>query len=236
MKWDYIIGNFCEKKIWGSHPEWLNCLSCFFISYIPYMGLKYSKINSETIKNILSFLFIGGFTAFLYHWNGYYISKHLDEVPMILSIWLGLKKILSINNLNIYFQYILNIYFVLLLSINSIPNFDNYFPILFTFPCLLLIPLLLKYYICMKHTCKNEKILIGKHVCFKGMLLSIMGALSWVLSENYCHPLMILGHSLWHIFFSLGMFYILTSIDYMEQIKDNRELHIHYYYKIPLLI
>jgi hypothetical protein len=235
MKWNYIIGGFCEKKIWGSHPEWLNCISSFFISFIPYIGLRYSKFYSKKIKSILSLLFIGGFTAFLYHWNGYYISKHLDEAPMILSIWLGLKKILSINRLNMFFYYILNVYFVILLSINSIPNFNNYFPILFTIPCILLIPLLLRYYLYLKHSCKNNNIRIGRYICFKGMLFSLSGACAWGLSETYCHPLMIFGHSYWHIFFTLGMFYIMTSIDYLEQSIKNINVHIEYYYKIPIL-
>jgi len=235
MKWNYIIGEFCEKKIWGSHPEWLNCLSSFFISYIPYIGLRYSKFHSKKNKNILSLLYIGGFSAFLYHWNGYYISKHLDEVPMILSIWLGLHKILSINRLNIFIQYILNMYFIILLSINSIPNFNNYFPLLFSLPCLLLIPLLLRYFICLSHYCPKDNINIGRYCCFKGMLLSISGASAWILSENYCHPLLIFGHSYWHLFFTLGIFYIITSIDYLEQSKKKIPINIEYYYKIPIL-
>lgn len=235
MKYNYIIGDFCEKKIWGSHPEWLNCMSSFFISIIPFIGLKYSNFKSKKIKNILSLLVIGGFTAFLYHWNGYYISKHLDEVPMILSIWLGLKKILTITKLHICLQYMLNCYFVILLSINSIPSFNNYFPLLFTIPTLLLIPLLTKYFIFQQNMCSNNSIILGRNLCFKGILISISAALAWMLSEKYCNFIMIFGHSYWHLFFTLGMFYIMTSIDYLEQSIKNNKLSIKYYYNIPLL-
>jgi hypothetical protein len=235
MKWNFIIGNFCEKKIWGHHPEWLNCLSSFYISIITYIGLRHSKFKSKKIKSILSLLFIGGFTAFLYHWNGYFISKHLDEVPMILSIWLGLTKIFSINNLNNIYIYLLNFYFVLLLSINSIPSFNNYFPILFTIPCVMLIPLLLRYYYFINYIINRQSV-IAKNICLTGMLLSISAAMAWGISETYCHPIMFLGHPFWHIFFSLGMFYILTSIDYSEQTINGKALDIIYYYKIPLIV
>ena len=121
------------------------------------------------------------------------------------------KKILSINNLNILFHYFINFYFVLLFSINSIPNFNNLFPILFTLPCVLLIPLLIRYFLCLGHIIPQENLSIGRTLCFKGVILALSGASAWGLSENYCHPLMIFGHSYWHIFFTLGMYYIMSS-------------------------
>ena len=57
MLWNDVIGHFCESKIYG-YPEILNCLSCIFISFIPYIGLRYSNFYSKKIKSILSLLFI----------------------------------------------------------------------------------------------------------------------------------------------------------------------------------
>ena len=99
----------------------------------------------------------------------------------------------------------------------------------------MLIPLLLKYYYFQRHK-TIRKIIIAKNICLTGMLLSILGAMAWGVSETYCHPIMILGHPFWHIFFSLGMFYILTSIDYSEQTINGKSLDIRYYYKIPLIV
>ena len=85
-----IVGDFCESKIIG-RPEPLNCLTCFFLSYIPYLGLRYSDMKHWIIKNIQILLFFTGGTSFCYHWTGYYLFKQLDEIPMIFSIWMGLQ-------------------------------------------------------------------------------------------------------------------------------------------------
>ena len=228
------IGHFCEQKLLG-RPEILNCISSLFIIMIPYFGLKYGKINNFWIKNILQLLILDGFTAFGYHWTGYYIFKHLDEIPVVISIWLGILMLIKeIAEYNTTFQQMsvfVNIYFTSMLAINTVPKFNNIFAPAYALPCTSLIPLVLYYfYIASQISNVKKNIYTGDNLentqtshklFFTGVTISSFRCYCWVLSEAYCRYIFLLGHSLWHFAMPLGMYYIMISIEYFQQLLQN---------------
>jgi hypothetical protein len=214
------VSSFCEGKIYGQ-PEMLNCLSCFFLSYLPFIGLKYSSFDNIILKNIMLLMFITGFTSFGYHWNGYFIFKLLDEIPMTLSIWLGLYHLNNITfNKTIIYLFI-NIYFLIMLSINPIIEFFDVFPILFLISCLSMAPFIFYYF---KNIQKDFYYITEYKEAFqlakRGMTIAITSGLSWFIIEKLCNIFFIFGHALWHVGISTGMFYIITAIQYMDYINS----------------
>ena len=246
------IGHFCEQKLLG-RPEILNCISSLFIIIIPYLGLKYSTINNFWIKNILQLLILDGFTAFGYHWTGYYIFKHLDEIPMVISIWLGILMLVKeIAQYHTKFQHVsvlVNIYFTCMLAINTVPNFNEIFAPAYALPSISLIPLVLYYFYIASHISNVKKnIYTGDNLAntqtshklfFTGVVISSFSAIAWVLSEAYCRYIFLLGHSLWHVTMPLGMYYIMISIEYFQQSLHNKNTSISIFYKhniLPIIV
>jgi len=217
MDWNYIVGDFCESKLFG-HPEILNSLTCFFISYFPYIGLKYSHIDSILIKTILCLLFINGFASFGFHWTGYYCFKHFDEIPMVICIWLGLIYSFGQIGIQIIPYMILNLYFTLILVMNSIPSLGFLFPLTFGCACLLLIPIQ-KCLFDSGQINYNSK----KHMLI-GSLISISSALTWIVTENFCSPYMLFGHPVWHFGMPLGMYYIMIGFEYSNFNEDKYKI------------
>jgi len=251
-----IIGNFCEQQLLG-RPEVFNCFSCLFIILIPYWGLKYSTIHNFWIRIILQLVFFDGFTAFLYHWSGFYIFKHFDEIPMVISVWFGILMILSeISKTNTNLKYVpalVNVFFTSILAINTIPTYNFFFAYSYGLACLSLIPLILYYFHIevpvIGHTDVNRDIIPlnpNTHknnrfttyaLFFIGVTLSIISAVFWVISEKYCQYIFILGHSVWHLLMPLGMYYIMTSLEFFQQINKytknkNKPPSIVYKYRI----
>ena len=225
MEWNTKVGNFCESKLYG-HPEILNCMSCIFISLFPYIGLRYSQLYYTLTKHIFILLILTGFTSFGYHWSGYYLFKHLDEIPMILSIWFGIINTHKLIGNYIYTHFITHSYFILMLSINTIPTYNYIFPILFGIACIsLLIPLKLNRFF-------NKQ---TKELSNKGIYISIISAFIWIITEEYCNVLFILGHSVWHFGISFGMYNIILSVEFCL-LNQYDNYHIDYmYYFIPII-
>ena len=228
MNWNTQIGQFCESKLYG-HPEILNSMSCIFISLIPMIGLLYNKyIYNKLTINILLLLIITGFTSFGYHWTGYYIFKHLDEIPMVISIWFGLYNSITLIGTNKFVYFIINLYFVIMLSINAVPVFNYLFPIMFGIAAfLLLIPLYLYKY------SDNQ----SQNIVKNGVLISIISSIIWIISEKICNKYLILGHSIWHIGITLGMYYIMIGSEFSELKKyEKKNIKIKYIYNlIPII-
>jgi hypothetical protein len=240
MEWNTTIGNFCETKYLG-HPEPLNCFTCFFISYIPFIGLTKSFFVSSRLKNILYLLFITGFTSFGYHWNGYYIYKHLDEIPMIIAVWNGVQHSNKLIGNKNYIDIAANAYFTSMLAINAVPSLNYIFPFMFLISCLSLMPMII-YYLHVLHKSsyyRTQKLTTSK-LCHKGMLIASSSGALWFITEKLCNPFFIFGHALWHIGIVLGMFYIITAVEYFhlthyfrENNKFTYKLKMHNY--IPLI-
>ena len=229
MDWNTVVGDFCETKLLG-HPEVYNSLSCVFISLFPYLGLKYSYLKSNIIKSILTLLFINGFASFGFHWTGYYFFKHLDEVPMIICIWLGLLYGSSYLELSLVNYFLLNLYFTLILAMNNIPKLSFLFPVTFGIACLLLIPLQKKFFE-MKPINK-----LSKRLMISGSFISIFSAIIWIITENMCRYELLFGHPLWHFGMPLGMYFIMIGFEYHNiKITENKARITWLYNLLPII-
>ena len=54
------------------------------------------------------------------------------------------------------------------------------------------------------------------------LLLSLIGALCWIISELNCNEFTVYGHVLWHLLFPLGFYQLVLKYD--EKIIDKRQL------------
>lgn len=222
MNYSSQVSNFCEKRILGN-PEYFSAFSALFITFTGFIGMKFSYIQNRICYNLLTLLLINGVASFLYHWFGWYIFKHLDEIPMIIAVWFGIIYIL--NKYNNKLSYVIcNIYFVFALSINTIPDFQDLFPLLFGLPLMSMVPLICYEYKKKNNSNKSISLFLGT----KGILLSFMSALIWIYTEFNCNKYLILAHSLWHIGMALGLYYVIISLNFLK-LNQNFELNYKYY-------
>ena len=201
--------NFCESRLNNNTgPEMLNSVSSFIISLIP---LIYGFPKDSLLLNFSILFIIQGISSFVYHFYLNWFGKHFDESSMILMIYLGIYNLIKLHfgsdnkNVNI-FSTINNVYFILFISINALPYFDFYFPIIFgiyvNFALYFLIKTMLKYEV------KYQKWLLP-------LLISGFGALCWIISEIYCNRYTKYGHVIWHILFPVGFYKIILLIDHL---------------------
>ena len=113
-----IDHHFCEGKITGNTPELLNSYSSLFISLYSLHGLFINKLSNDNlletddgylssntkllylywnsnfiIKLMYSILFITGIGSFGYHWTEQIGWAFMDEMPMIVSLCIGIVYI-----------------------------------------------------------------------------------------------------------------------------------------------
>lgn len=213
------VSTFCEKRLYGN-PEYFSAFSSLFISLIPIYSLKYSIVQNKLIINILLLLIITGITSFGYHWTGWNIFKHLDEIPMVLSIWLGL--LLSQKNM-LTFLFI-NTYMVLLLAFNTYQPFQKLFPIFFGIPLATLIPITL---------CRNNQLsYLGYKTTLTGLAIISLSAVVWIVSEEFCRKELLWAHSFWHMGVAFGINNLLISAEY-ELLNNKKYKLCNRYYILP---
>lgn len=211
MNYNTEVSNFCEKRLIGL-PEWFSSLSALFISATGLVGLRYSHIQNRICYNLLSLLIINGIASCLYHTTGWYLFKHLDEIPMIIAVWFGIMYIL--DNYSVRAVYLVcDIMFVIILAVNTIPSFQHLFPIFFGIPLASMIPLIC--YELHKHSSNPNK-KISLHLATNGILLCIVSAATWIISELWCQWYMILSHSMWHMGMALGLYYVIIALNFLN--------------------
>ena len=193
-----IVHNFCESRLNDNQPpEIMNSLTALFMFYLPFI-FKFPK--HYLLSNVIFLLQINGIASCYYHFSLNWIGKQLDEISMILANFFGLWALLNIYN--IWFYNKLNIlYMMLCISINTISSMDVFFPILFGIYMILTI-----YMIMITSFTKSNVFYIG---------ISIIGFISWLISEIYCNKYTYLGHCIWHIMFPLGFYRIIMQYDYL---------------------
>lgn len=202
----YFKHNFCESKIFGK-PEYINAITSLFISIIPFF-FKFPKITA--FKRIFFILFLNGISSFYYHIKLDWIGKQLDELTMILIVYIFIfKLIIIIHKLN--FVFLFDLLFLSIFVINSIPKLDFIFPLLFSLPVSLLLYIIYKL----------SKIYIG--IEFNNFLYCFIGFLFWIISELLCNKYTYVGHGLWHLFFPLGAVKIINNLDYV--LINNRKFN-----------
>ena len=205
MEFDTTLVKFCERKLNPNRPEYLNCLSAFYISYVAYKELKNGGL-SKTAEFIFWSIGINGICSFLFHYTATYLFKLLDEFTMIVPLWIGVNSLLHDLEYSTIYIGLLNIYNSTLLVLNVFPWFDDFFPISLALELLALIPLCYQLSV-MRHGLINREIRMSRQG-LHGILISSASGAIWFLTELNCNKYMLLGHPIWHIGMSTGMCYI----------------------------
>lgn len=207
-----VIHNFCESRLQNNNPpEIFNAFTSFFISIIPFI---FGFPKNIYFFNSSLLLIINGITSFYYHYYLNYFGKQSDEIAMILITYYTIFGLLNLQFYN-YQNKIINyniynlIYMFLFIVFNTEIYFDFLFPYLFSS---YLIPLLYLVYINGNFYNINYK---------NEILISIFGAISWIVSEVFCNKYTKYGHIIWHILFPLGYYKLLLKFDQIYQRLDN---------------
>lgn len=201
-----FIHNFCESRMNNNKaPEIFNSYSSLIITFIPFM---YRTPSSKLLLNIKYLLIFNGISSFIYHYNLNWMGKHLDEISMILMNYFGINYLLSVfllSNYHFDFFRMINLYFtIIFLTINTFQNNDYLFPIIFSF---YLIPTI---YLIITIT----KVYQLNHVCiYNSLIITLIGAISWIISELFCNEVTKYGHIIWHCLFPLGFYKIIDNFD-----------------------
>lgn len=66
FKYDH---SFCEAKLWGKAPEYVNSFTSLFISLVGLYGIKVNKHSNNYVFLLYSALIINGIMSFFYHWT-----------------------------------------------------------------------------------------------------------------------------------------------------------------------
>lgn len=76
--------NFCESKLYGGSPEYINSFTSLFLTYYGFKGLINNYNTNIPIKMLYVSLFICGFSSFGFHWTGVIGWAFLDQFSMVL--------------------------------------------------------------------------------------------------------------------------------------------------------
>lgn len=194
--------NFCESRVNNSELEIFNSYSSLLISLCP---LLIGMPKNFFYRCVAHMLIINGFFSFYYHYNLTWFGKHLDESTMLLANYYGIIALLETGVYKYKNQIIIanNLILPILLSVNSIPQNDWLFPHIFSVYVLFTIYLIID----------NSKL----YCCRKTVLLylsySLIGAISWIISEINCNNYTKYGHVIWHWFFPFGFYKIIKLYD-----------------------
>ena len=198
---------FCEGKINGI-PEIWNTTSSLFISFVAYVALRCGQLNDD-VRSIYYVLFMNGFGSMGYHWvikgSIGYIWKMFDQFTMILALWMGITSCIKIcknSNLELYSIHTLNLFMLICSSC----EYDDIFRFLFGIQCLFL----LRYYRQMTFKLYYQDYY---NFGYRGLKISIIAGLFWVMTEIFCNKYLILGHTVWHIGIAYGMHMVLQFIN-----------------------
>lgn len=195
--------NFCESRLNNDQgPEIYNAFSSLFITIIPLL----SGIPKNTkFKNIALMFIMNGMFSFYYHYQLSWFGKHLDEVTMIVANYYGIRGLLqfyekeNVNKWNLLNLSVMPVF----IAFNTLPQFDFLFPHLFT-----------GYVMVTAFLIRDvaRKFDISKTVN-NYFIISILGGISWVISENFCNEYTTYGHVLWHFMFPFGLYKIILIYD-----------------------
>jgi hypothetical protein len=196
--------NFCESRLNNNEgPEYFNAYSAIFITLIPfYYGIP---VNYHLKKVALMLILNGGF-SFYYHYSLVWLGKQLDEVTMFLANYYylcGLLKYYTDEDIKMRITTMSTIILPVLISVNTIPQYDIYFPYIFTLYTVPTVFIIVD--IAITHNKLREMLL--------NLIITSIGCISWVISEYKCNNITTYGHVLWHIFFIIGIYRFVKMYD-----------------------
>ena len=196
-----IVHNFCESRLNNYQaPEILNSYTSLFITFIP---LIYGLPKNNIFYNISSLLIFNGFASFYYHYTLSWFGKQADEVSMILSVYFGIWRLITLyyNENKNYYSGINTIFMTLTIIFNTFQQNDLLFPLVFSIYVFVLLYHIYK-------TCELYNITYKKE-----LIISFIGAKCWIISEVYCNDVTKFGHIIWHIMFPLGFYKLILKFD-----------------------
>ena len=222
MYWSDIDHSFCESRILGM-PEYLNSITSLFIVFFGVYGLYNStNIILDILYNILIIL---GFGSISYHFTGTIGFGLLDEIPMILCIFIGIIFVDTLYYKNKFdtfnhhrkfklFSYLLIM--ILFIISNSMANFRLIFPYLFLFTVSYLY---YKTYLLVKDLPNFLKPKVIYPITFSILTITLSGFIWWS-TESLCNKLnktiVLLGHPLWHFFVGHGFYNFIQVVYFIK--------------------
>ena len=221
MEYNQEIIMFCERKLYPNQPEYMNCISALYISGIGYYNLLKQNELSLSLEILYWCITTNGLMSFIFHYNGWYLFKLLDEFTMIIPLWLGLSKIMYDFNYSTYYIGLLTNFNIFLLVFDIFPWFEPYFPLVFTTELLSIIPLYCQLCSLNKTNIILRKYRLDLNKGKLGIIICSLSGIIWFITELNCNKYFIFGHPIWHIGMSTGMCYIINYFN--EQININKK-------------
>ena len=235
MYWGDYDHLFCENKILNTH-EYINSITSIFILLFGLYGVSSSNnIILDIIYSIISIISIGSIG---YHYTGNIGFALLDEIPMIISIFIGLIFIDTLyykikNNDFIRKIKLLIFLFIMIIFIifNIMSNFRLIFPYIFL-SCIIIF--LLNLYNLIIILPSEISVQIYKKYIYSVFFL-ITSMLFWGITEIFCTklyiPFALLGHPLWHLFVGYSFYNIVQIIYFIKLfLYSNHNYKIYYNY------
>jgi len=199
-----FIHNFCESRLTNNTPpEIYNAYTSLIITAFP---LLFGFPKNIVFYNFACMLAFNGCASFYYHYYLDWVGKQADEMSMILAtyfgIW-GLLKMYFIKNkelLNWYNGWN-SIFMISFLIFNTNSKYDFLFPILFTIYIGISLGLIYKISQIYNYYYKMH------------LMISLIGAKCWFISEIFCNEYTQYGHVVWHFLFPLGFYQLILYYD-----------------------
>jgi hypothetical protein len=241
MLWNDFDHYFCEGKLFGL-PEYYNAITALFIAGFGIYGLM-NTVSDLYIDILYSSLTVTGFGSIGYHLYGNIGWALFDEIPMIVTIFIGIiytdtvyynyidnnssKNIIFTKKIKILF-YLFVMYFYII--INTMSNYRYYFPILFGLTVIYLFYKIFSILYLLKILDNNYiKSNIFNKVIYSLLTIGI-SCLIWVITENLCnyikYNIFLIGHPLWHFFIGHGFYNLIQTIYYIK--LNNQKYKINY--------
>merc|ERR1712176_673727 len=95
---------FCERFAFTEH-EYISCFSAVIIVFIGFYNLFFYQHNLSILRFISSSLMFNGILSFLNHWNGQREWLFMDNVSIIIPIYLLIK--ISIDGFVDNYDYVI---------------------------------------------------------------------------------------------------------------------------------
>lgn len=206
-----VIHEFCEAKLTGGPPEYLNSITSLYMTFLALNTLRKRDLYLQSVSKIIYLLMaINGVASMLYHFNLNYRYKLADEYTMILPMTIGVAN-LSDKLFTFYKAIIFNLFFIsfnifIMIFDIDIAN-DTLFPMYFSIDCFFL------FYLCFLAYRRGRD---RQGVAREGVLLCTGSGIIWIITENLCEimPLFgFFGHAIWHIGMPLGFHRIIIFMD-----------------------
>jgi len=209
--------SFCEAKIYGGPPEYINSITSLFISYMGYYALKNNDHLNNDIYLLYAALFLNGFVSCAYHWTNYLGFGLLDRFSMVLiaypAVCACFKELGHLYNINMnirkHFLILKQLYFTLLITTCSF-GYEEIFNSLFGI--FLGGSIIFIWLVNKKKDELNKKVKVLLKNSYIGLLFMLFAGIFWIFVEKFCDTFSIMkyiqGHAIWHIGVSLGGYLI----------------------------